>query len=411
MNFCMSIDKSIILQLPLSNSENKLNPSNKVCLLAAVVIGLVSGCGGGDSNVAAPAAGSGGTISGSVSKGPVNSATVCVYKIDNAAAGRKGAQIVATGPAGATIISGCVVTQADGSYTLILPPDTSGDVIIETSGGTYCSNEAQYDKVSLTCQGAAGIPVALGTNALRTVVAAPVSGTITSVAVTPFSTASFANAITAGALSFASYQTQFNALVTAVGLPSTITTGTLVSNADLQAALAAISKSFGTLPSNYTQTIADLALARLLYSGGGFNLAPVANSGVLPTFDVTKCPVVIDGGAIKGYSSCGAGAVSNFSKTLVLSALNTSCNLTIASGVFTLTNGTSTVVAAWSGDTAGDDLTTLNGAPSSLTATTTAPNGDAMTALINFGTGKIDSSSGVISPKVGANTQFTCVNG
>ena len=131
----------------------------------------------------------------------------------------------------------------------------------------------------------------------------------------------------------------------------------------------------------------------------------------MPTFDVTKCPVVIDGGAIKGYSSCGAGAVSNFSKTLVLSALNTSCNLTIASGVFTLTNGTSTVVAAWSGDTAGDDLTTLNGAPSSLTATTTAPNGDAMTVLINFGTGKIDSSSGVISPKVGANTQFTCVNG
>ena len=379
---------------------------------------LLAGCGGDDESTVATTAGgvgSGGMVNGSISKGPVNGATVCAYSIDNALAGKKGAQIVATGPAGASIVAGCALSAADGSYALVLPSGTSGDVIIEASGGTYCSNEAQYDNTSRACQGAGGTPVALGSNVLRGVVTAPSAGTINSVAVTPFSTASLSNAIAAGTLNFASYQTQFNALVTALGLPSTITTGTLADNANLKAALAAISTVFGTLPSNYTQTIADLALARQRYSGGSFSLAPVASSGALPTFDLSKCPVVIDAGttpvgAVKSYSSCAAGAVSDFGKTLVLSANNTSCNLTIASGVFTLTNGTATVVAAWSGDTAGDDLLTINSAPSQLTARTTAANGDVMDVLIGFGAGKINSAGGSIVSKTGSNVQFTCLN-
>lgn len=264
---------------------------------------------------------------------------------------------MATAPTGSTVVSGCVVTQADGSYTLTLPSGTSGDVIIETSGGTYCSNEAVYDKASLTCPGTGGTPVALGTNALRTIIAAPASGVVASVAVTPFSTVSLANAVSAASLNFTSYQTQFNPLAAAIHLPATITTATLASNADLQAALTAISLKFGTLPANYTQTIADLAPARLQYDGGGFNLAPVVRTAALPTFDVKKCPVVIDAGTVKNYSSCGSAAVADFSNTLTLSVNKTSCILTIASGVFTYTNGARTVVAAWSGDTAGDDIT------------------------------------------------------
>ena len=61
---------------------------NLVCMAFASL--ALFGCGGGDDStvaVAAGGSGSGGTINGSVSKGPVNSATVCAYAIDNAASG------------------------------------------------------------------------------------------------------------------------------------------------------------------------------------------------------------------------------------------------------------------------------------------------------------------------------------
>lgn len=78
-----------------------------------LIAALLAGCGeGGD--------GSGNTLSGSIVKGPVAGATVCVYEL--AAAG-KGNRL------------GCTTTGSDGSYDIDL--DYAGPVVVEATGGTY----------------------------------------------------------------------------------------------------------------------------------------------------------------------------------------------------------------------------------------------------------------------------------
>jgi hypothetical protein len=247
----------------------------------------LSACGGNDDQgapAAAPAAvtqstappSTGGTINGVVTKGPVNGATVCAYRIDNNASGGKGAQIVGTTSTGAALAGGCAVTAADGSYSLALPVGTTGDVLIESMGGTYCTNEAPYDAASLRCLGTGGSAVALNANALRSVVAAPANGVIGSAVVTPFSTAAIANATAAGNLSVANFQNQFAALVAALGLPGTLTSTTPLSDATLQTILAALSNAFGSNPAGLGQALIDLAHAKYRYANGVFSMpAPI----------------------------------------------------------------------------------------------------------------------------------------
>ena len=85
--------------------------------LAAAAV-LVA-CGGSDTPAAAAAST---TITGSAVKGPVNGATVNVYRVD--AGGVKGALLATT------------TTGTGGSYNVTLTGYT-GDVLIEVTGGTY----------------------------------------------------------------------------------------------------------------------------------------------------------------------------------------------------------------------------------------------------------------------------------
>ena len=58
-----------------------MNPSNKICLLAATVIGLISGCGGGNNSgsAATPSAATPSVLSGTAAVGaPIVGGTIAV---------------------------------------------------------------------------------------------------------------------------------------------------------------------------------------------------------------------------------------------------------------------------------------------------------------------------------------------
>ena len=239
---------------------------------------LLTGCGGGDtvSQVAAiPTPTAAGSIIGSVVKGPVNAATVCVFLLDNTAAGKKGAQVAVTG---ATAANGCVVTAADGSYSLSLPTITTGDLIVEASGGTYCSNEALYDASARTCGGTGGAPVALSAAKLSTVITAPASGAVASAVVTPLSTSAFYNMVTAGQASVVAFRSQFTALVTTSGLPTSLSADTLANDPTLQGVLSNFQKIAGIDPAMLNTFLTRLATGGYRYGTGGFTLVPVVTT-------------------------------------------------------------------------------------------------------------------------------------
>lgn len=177
--------------------------------ITVVAAALLAACGGGGGGGSAP------TISGSVVKGPVLGATVCAYAV---AGGAKGAQlpVSATTSAG-TVANGCFVTAADGRYDFALPAGTSGDVLLEATGGTFCSNEAQVSGGA--CAG--GTLVDLG-GAVMKVVTTAAGGNIASVHATPLTTAAVE---AAGAdISSANFGNQFTAIARQVlGADTTVT--------------------------------------------------------------------------------------------------------------------------------------------------------------------------------------------
>lgn len=389
-----------------------------VAVLVITCFALAS-CGGNDDSssastppvaVARPVA-IGGTISGTALKGPINGATVCAYKIDNAAANKRGALILATGPAGVTILAGCAVTPADGSYALILPVGTIGDVLLETSGGTYCSNEAQYDKASLRCLGTGGAALALNLNALRAVVTAPASGVVVPGMLTPFGTAAIANAIAAGNLSTVTFQSQFAALIAALGLPNGLTVTTAANDATLQALLAALSRAFGIDANALAQAFADFAKGKYKYANGVFTPPPVPTA--LPAIDVSQCPRINEVPGSKVTGRCTAGAVGDFITTALHTKAGAQCRLTIAKGVFTLTDGTNTVTALMDGLTDGgvdDYLLFIGTALSGINASTTrADNGDQSTVSLEIKNGVLTAADAVVNQKSGA-TFVECVS-
>jgi hypothetical protein len=104
----------------------------RLCLMFGMAL-LQAGCGGGGGS---SAGGSGAAvISGIASKGPLNSATIKVYKL--AQDGSKGAQLGIDTP-----------TQTDGSYSIDIG-SYSGATLVEVSGGTYM-DEATHTTLSLT---------------------------------------------------------------------------------------------------------------------------------------------------------------------------------------------------------------------------------------------------------------------
>jgi hypothetical protein len=112
------------------------------CALAiAGAVGL-QGCSSGSSGAASVAA----TVSGTVSAGLVNGATVCVYSVVN---GARGSQLA------------CGTTNAVGVYSIAVT--TSGDVLIEATGGTY-TDEATGQSRTLSTTMSSVVNVGSGGN-------------------------------------------------------------------------------------------------------------------------------------------------------------------------------------------------------------------------------------------------------
>ncbi len=238
---------------------------------AALLLALLSGCGGDDASSAA-AGGGGATVTGAVVKGPVLGATVCAYAITG---GAKGAQVVLSPGAGTagTIHAGCYVTPADGSYNFAVPAGTSGDLLVEATGGTFCSNETPI--VSGACPGG-GTLLNLGSAVMRALVSVSTSGNAT-VYTTPLTTAAIGAA--GASLTAGSFNTQFNALAGALLGTSSGVTPSTAPNATNQPYLAQVAtylQGGGSLSS----AVSALGLGTTTFpppgsSGGGTTTATI----------------------------------------------------------------------------------------------------------------------------------------
>jgi hypothetical protein len=125
-----------------------------------------------------------------------------------------------------------------------------------------------------------------------------------------------------------------------------------------------------------------------------------STSAGLPSLDTSKCATPITG---VGFANCAAGAVGDFSVTLTNSVSKTSCNLVIASGIFTLSNGTSTVVIHMNGELP-DLINYFNGALTSIGVVDTA-SGQLSQIAVGFTAGKLSSATAT-----GAQGAFACLN-
>lgn len=197
---------------------------------AASAVLLLAACGGGGGSGAAA---TGGSVSGTSYKGPTAGATVCAYAFDGNAVGKKGAKVSAQAGSTPAVSNGCVVTANDGTYTLALPAGAPSPLLLESTGGTYCSNETVFDGTA--CPGG-GTPVALGSASLRTVVTAPASG---AVAGSPLTLLTTAAADSASAVDAGSFNSAYATVAANFGLGGT-TPSTSPSSGALQTALAGL---------------------------------------------------------------------------------------------------------------------------------------------------------------------------
>jgi len=229
-------------------------------------IGTLAACGGhpGTASTASTEA-SGGTVSGQSFKGPTAGATVCAFAIDNAVADRKGAQVIAQEGSQPQIANGCVVTANDGTYTFALPAGTSGDLLFESSGGTYCSDESVFD--GTTCAGT-GTPIAMGAARLRTVVDTPAAGAVASAPLTLLTTAATS---TAGTLSANTFKANYNTVAANFGLADTDP----ASKPDVDGALKTMLTGLATFVGGDTRD-----LERIVNNIAGGTLKVGSNNGI-----------------------------------------------------------------------------------------------------------------------------------
>jgi hypothetical protein len=163
-------------------------------LLSAVVAAACGGGGGGGDPV----------VDGGVVKGPVLGATVCAFAVTNRA---KGAPLTVTANAGASgrVVNNCYVTGADGAYSFRVPGG-SGEVLLEATGGQYCTDELPV---------ANGACLAGGTLVTMTetmTAAARVGAGRAAVYVTPLTTAAVNNAAANGGLTVDAFEGAFATL-------------------------------------------------------------------------------------------------------------------------------------------------------------------------------------------------------
>lgn len=254
-----------------------------------VMLAALAACGGGgsgsgvDAGGGAAAGGGGGAtgpvVTGGVVKGPVLGATVCVYAVTG---GVKGARIDLSG---AGVVAGCFVTGADGLYSLSLPAGTSGDLIIEATGGQYCSDEQPI--AGGACGGGATLESLAGVT-MATATTLATGGASTVVYATPLTTAAL-NGVGAG-FNTAAFNAQYQALVgQVVGVGSALTPATAPSaaNSPFLAQLAAYLASGG----NWQQAITALQGGSVPAPiGGGPGQNPGASIDLADPFDFSGSP-------------------------------------------------------------------------------------------------------------------------
>ncbi len=211
-------------------------------LLGAAALAMLAACSGdGD--------GGGATISGGVVKGPVLGSTVCAFALTGGAKGAAVPLALGAGAAG-SISGGCYVTPADGSYNFALPAGTSGDLLIEATGGSFCSNESQV--AAGACTGG-GTVINLGGAVMSSIVAVPAAGSNATVFTTPLTTA----AVTGGGagMTSARFNERFNTLagrVIGAGTAVTPATPPTATNQPYLATAATALQNGGTLSSVVT---------------------------------------------------------------------------------------------------------------------------------------------------------------
>lgn len=150
---------------------------------AALIGSLLAGCNGGGGATSS-------SLNGTIVKGPVDGATVCVYELI---------------PTGKGSRLGCTRTLADGSYALGLA--YSGPVIVEATGGTYVDEASGAPGVALSAPLAtAGLLAAEGSF----------------LAATPLTTMALGQAANGGNLSVATFDTEADRIKTAFGLDATV---------------------------------------------------------------------------------------------------------------------------------------------------------------------------------------------
>lgn len=195
---------------------------------------------------------------------------MCAYAITG---GVKGAMLPVVGLPGANGMSsgGCYITGGDGGYEFRLPADVVGDVLIESTGGSFCSNESQV--IAGGCI-APGVVMSLGSAVMAGVVQAQ-PGARSVLHVTPLSTAAVASA-PANSLSATSFNSRFATIAAAVlGGTSNVTPATAptLANQPYLAPLATALRSGASLASAVT----TLAQGSTNFSGG--TTAPGGGTG------------------------------------------------------------------------------------------------------------------------------------
>lgn len=177
---------------------------------------LLLACGGGENggttNSPTPSHESGLAVSGAVVKGPVLGSTVCVYALSSGVKGAK-IDVISTTGSNAQINNGCWITDSDGAYRFALPTGSSGDYLVEASGGSYCSNEVEVNGASCAAGGALQ---SLGSTTLSAIVNLTPSGSTAQVYLTPFTSAALASLL--GSYNFTSFQSRFAVLSGQLGL-------------------------------------------------------------------------------------------------------------------------------------------------------------------------------------------------
>lgn len=240
--------------------------------LSVAALAVLAACGGSDGG--GTAAG-GPTVTGGVVKGPVLGATVCAYALTG---GAKGAQLAVQATGSGSVSSGCYVTGADGAYSFQLPAGTTGDVLLESTGGRFCSDEAPV--AGGAC--ASGTLVDLGSGVMTS--AATVATGSASVYVTPLTTAAVS---TAGAqLSASSFTTRFQTLAGQIlGAGTAVTPGTAPTSAN-QPFLAQAGAAMGS-GGSLAGVLGALQQGSTTFPGGGANTPATVNAALVGTYQLT----------------------------------------------------------------------------------------------------------------------------